>query len=58
MREAFRGDLLLLRDGTEVEVADIDAKSGWPIVQLPSGRLVAIDPITIQEGWGGDNYGD
>jgi hypothetical protein len=50
VREAFRGDTIMLRDGTELVVADIDAGSGWPIVETKVG-LVAVDPVYIQEGW-------
>jgi hypothetical protein len=53
VREAFRGDTILLRDGTEFVVADMDPESGWPIVETKIG-LVAIDPVYIQEGWDHD----
>lgn len=53
MKEVFRGDTILLRDGQEFTIADIDAESGWPIVETKIG-LVAIDPVYIQEGWDSD----
>jgi hypothetical protein len=51
---AFRGDLVMLRNGMQVPLLDIDAKSGWPIVEIPGQGLVAIDPVEIQEGWNDD----
>ena len=50
MTERFRGDTILLRDGTEVLFLDIDER-GWPIVQMPGGRIVPIAPVEVQEGW-------
>jgi hypothetical protein len=49
--EAFRGDLILLCDGRQVKLQDIDTESGWPIVEIPGEGLVTLDPIEIQEGW-------
>lgn len=54
MREVFRGDTLLLRDGAEVVLVDIDTQSGWPIVQVSPTLIVAVDPVLVQEGWNYD----
>jgi hypothetical protein len=54
MNEAFRGDTILLRDGHEFQIMDIDAESGWPIVEVPGIGLITIDPVYIQEGWNDD----
>lgn len=41
----------LLRNGTHIQILDIDEDSGWPIAEVPGLGLVPVDPVTIQEGW-------
>jgi rhodanese-related sulfurtransferase len=49
--DAFRGDKILLRDGREVVLVDVDSESGWPIVEIPGKEIFTVNPVEIQEGW-------
>lgn len=52
-QEVTPGDILVLRDGREVEYVKMDDAEGWPswpIVQEEDGTTFAVDPAAIEGG--------
>ena len=53
-REVSPGDVIVMKDGTEVEfVAMDDEHSVWPMVQDSNGTIWAADPAFIEDGFNG-----
>ena len=54
-RDYTMGDVLTLRDGSQVTYVQLDEKSGWPLVQQENGIIVTVNPATIEGGYDDGN---